>query len=280
MLFGLGAHLRDQALADERRRHRVFVLMAVFIDAHVLERLGIADPVPDEIVAAVPGPQVVVEPRDRVADDLLALGQEEHEVGKYALARRRGEGGLGRRAAPDVIAGIDRLHFGRDLCADGGTDAVAAHQQIGALDAAIGEMDTDPFALRLDALERMTEVVVRGIDRLAQQPLQPVPGGQDLPQRSFADDAAVAVDGDAFRHLDAEIARAGAALLQRVQQFRMGGDAGATAHELDRRAFEHVDIPADPAQERRGEQARHGAADDDGAPAAPAGRGCHGPPAR
>ena len=44
--------------------------------------------------------------------------------------------------------------------------------------------------------------------RLAQQPLQPVPGGQDLPQRSFADDAAVTVDGDAFRHLDAEIARA------------------------------------------------------------------------
>src|SRR4029079_6193954 len=27
--FGLGAHLRDQAFADERRRHRVFVLMAV-----------------------------------------------------------------------------------------------------------------------------------------------------------------------------------------------------------------------------------------------------------
>src|SRR6476661_5360277 len=60
--FGLGAHLRDQALADERRRHRVFVLMAVFIDAHVLERLGIADPVPDEIVAAVPGRRSLLNP--------------------------------------------------------------------------------------------------------------------------------------------------------------------------------------------------------------------------
>ena len=55
-------------------------------------------------------------------------------------------------------------------------------------------------------------------------------------------------------------------LFQRLQQFRMRGDAGAAADQLDRRAFEHVDVPADPAQERRGEQARHRAADDDGAP--------------
>jgi len=56
--FGVGAHLRDEILADERRRDRVFVPVAVFIDAHVLERLRVADPVPDEIVAPVAGPQV------------------------------------------------------------------------------------------------------------------------------------------------------------------------------------------------------------------------------
>ena len=63
MALGLGAHLRDQVLADQRRRHREFVLLAVLVDAHLLERLRVADPIPDEIVAAVAGPQVVVEAR-------------------------------------------------------------------------------------------------------------------------------------------------------------------------------------------------------------------------
>ena len=144
--------------------------------------------------------------------------------------------------------------------------------------AALGEMDADALPVLLDALEGVAEMVVRGIDGLAQQPLQPVPGGQDLPQRALADDAPLAVDGDALFDLDAEIARAGAAFLQRLQQFGMGGDAGAAADQLDRRALEHVDVPADPAQERGGEQARHRAADDDGAPAAALRRSCHGYP--
>jgi len=46
--------------------------------------------------------------------------------------------------------------------------------------------------------------------------------------------------------------------------------SSAAADELDAQALEHVDLPPDPAQERRGEQARHRAADDDGAPAAAA----------
>ncbi len=180
------------------------------------------------------------------------------------------------RAAPDIVAGIDRLRVGRDLRADAGADAVAAHQQVGVLDATLGEMHAHPMPLRLEALEGVTEVVVRGIDGFAEQALQAVPRGQDLPQRAFGDHAPLTVDRDAFQHLDAEIVRAGAALFQGVQQFGMGGDPGAAAHELDRRAFEHVDVPADPAQERRAEQAGHRAADDDGAPAAAAERGCHG----
>src|SRR5262249_38730357 len=137
------------------------------------------------------------------------------------------------------------------------------------------EMHADLAAVLLDALEGMAEVIVRGIDGRAQQPLQPVPRGQDLLQGALADDATLPVDGDAPRNLDAEVARAGTARLQRLQQFRMGGDAGAAPDQLHRRALEHVDVPADPAQEGRSEQARHRAADDDGAPAAAARRWCH-----
>src|SRR6516164_6642508 len=43
----------------------------------------------------------------------------------------------------------------------------------------------------------------------------------------------------------------------------MGGDARAAAHELDGRAFIDVDLPAGLTEERRTEQARHRAADDD-----------------
>ena len=45
-------------------------------------------------------------------------------------------------------------------------------------------------------------------------------------------DAAVPVDGKAARDLDAEVFGAGAAARERVEQFRMGGDAGAAADRL------------------------------------------------
>ena len=115
----------------------------LLVDAHLLAGLRVADPVPDEIVAPVAGPQVVVESGDRIADDLLALRQEEHEIGKDAAQRFRREIGLVRRAAPDVVARVDRLHLRRDLRAHAGADAVAADQQVGAFDAALGEMDAD-----------------------------------------------------------------------------------------------------------------------------------------
>ncbi len=84
----------------------------------------------------------------------------------------------------------------------------------------------------------------------------------------LGDHAPIAVERDAFVDLDAEIAGAGAARLQRVQQFRVGGDAGAAADQLDGRALVDIGLPADLPQERRGEEARHRAADDDGARAA------------
>ena len=78
-------------------------------------------------------------------------------------------------------------------------------------------------------------------------------------------DAALTVERDALGYLDAEILGAGAGRFERVQQFGMCRDAGAAADQFDVRAFVHIDVPADLAQERGAEQSRHRAADDDGA---------------
>lgn len=64
------------------------MLAPLLADAHLFELMCIADALPDEIVATATGPQIVVEPRDWIADDLLSLRQEEREVRKDA-----GEGG-------------------------------------------------------------------------------------------------------------------------------------------------------------------------------------------
>ncbi len=254
-----------RTLADQRRRHRVVVLAAVLVDAHALQRGGVAHPVPDEIVAPLARRQIVVEPGDRVADDLLARRQEEHEIREDVAQRLRREVGLVGRAAPDVVAGVDRLHVGGDLGAHAGADAVAADHEVGILHDAVGEMHAHAAAVLLDMGKRMAEVIVRGIDGLAQQTLQPVPRGEDLRQAALADHTTGAVDGDAPLHRDAEGLGPGAALLQRLHQLRMGGDAGAAADQLDRRALVHVHLPADLAQERGREQARHRSTDDDGA---------------
>ena len=132
------------------------------------------------------------------------------------------------------------------------------------LDPAAAEVHAHAAAILLDALEIPAEMVARRVDGGAQQALQAVPRGQDLPQRLLGDDAAVAVERDPLLDLDAELARAGAARGQRMQQLRMGGDAGAAADQLDAGALVDVAVPADPAQERGGEQARHRTADDDG----------------
>src|SRR5262249_52166852 len=143
-------------------------------------------------------------------------GREEREAGENTCAGGRLEVGLVGRAAQNVVAGIDRLDRRRDLRAHAGTDAVTADEDIGTLATPAGEMHDDAGAVLLHALEGMAEVVTRRIDGLAQEPLQPVPGGENLRQVFLCDHAPVAVESDAFLDLDAEVAGAGAALAKRV----------------------------------------------------------------
>src|SRR4029077_14989236 len=117
----------------------------------------------------------------------------------------------------------------------------------------------------VDAFEIPAEVIVRFIDRIAQQALEPVPGGEDLPQRPLVGDPAIAINRDAFRNFYAKILGAGATRFQRIEQFRMTGDSGAAADQLDAGTLVDVDVPFDLPQERGGEQPRHRAANYDGA---------------
>src|SRR5262249_26242251 len=148
-----------------------------------------------------------------------------------------------------------------------GADAVAADQQVGALAMPLGEMHADFTAVLLDVLERVAEMITRRLDGCAQQALEPVPRGEDLPQVALADHTTRAVDGDPLVHRDPEVAGAGAAPFEPLQELGVPGDAGAAPAQLDCGTFEHAHVPADLAQERGGEQARHRSADDDGAPA-------------
>ena len=258
-------HLRDQLLADQRRRHRIFVLHAALVDAHVLHLRGVGDTIPDEVVAALARAQVIAETGNRIGDDLLPLRPIQNEIREYLAQRLRREVGFVRRSAPDVVAGVDRLQFWGDLRAHAGADAVATHQDVGVFHAAAGELHAHAAFVLVDALEIPAEVIVRGIDGRPQQALQLVPRGHDLPKWPLLGDAAQTVERDALGDLDAEILGAGAGCFERVQQFGMCRDAGAAADQLDVRALVHVGVPADLAQERGAEQSRHRAADDDGA---------------
>ena len=133
------------------------------------------------------------------------------------------------------------------------------------LDAPAGKLHAHAALVLIDAFEIPAEVIARFVDRVAQQTLEPVPGGEDLPQRPLVGDAAIAVNRDALGNFDAKILGPGAACLKRVEQFRMSGNAGAAADQLDLGALVDVDVPADLPQERGGEQPRHRAANNDGA---------------
>ena len=98
--------------------------------------------------------------------------------------------GLIRRAAPEVIAGIDRLHLRQRDGRARWNGTRHKHEQIGTLTPAVGETDPNTAAVLLDALEDMPEMIALTIDRLYQQLPQSVPGRDDLKHWPLGDHVA------------------------------------------------------------------------------------------
>ena len=111
------------------------VLVTVVVDAHLLQQGRVRHAIPDEVEAPMPRPQVIVEACDRIAKYFLLRWQEEGEIRKDLVKRALRETRFIRRTAPDVIAGIDRLHLGHYRSTDTGADTVAAYENITVLDA-------------------------------------------------------------------------------------------------------------------------------------------------
>src|SRR5215475_4541346 len=112
-------------------------------------------------------------------------------------------------------------------------------------------------AVLLHALKGVAKMVARLIDSVAEEPLQPVPGSEDLRQVLFSDHAPVAIESDASLDLDAEVTRCRAARLKRFQEFWMGGDPRTASDQLDRGALVDVGVPSLLTQEHRGEEPGH-----------------------
>ena len=169
--------------------------------------LSVGRPIPDHVVAAVAAAQIVVRPGHRIAEELLAGRQAERHVLEQ-LAMDRGRNGLLRQQrAPGDVAGIERVEVGQELLAHGRADAVGADQQIGLHAAAVAEMRHHRSAGLLEALQPDAAVIVLGREGVAQDAIEPLPGGQRLRTFDLADDAALGIEDLAGRHLDAEIGR-------------------------------------------------------------------------
>src|SRR5215211_8630238 len=114
--------------------------MAIFVNAHLRQKLYVGDAIPDEIETAMTRSDVVVESGNRIADDLLLRRQKEREIRKDIFQCAWREIGLVRGAAPNVITSVDRLHVRQDLRANARAYAVCTDENVGILDTAIREM--------------------------------------------------------------------------------------------------------------------------------------------
>ena len=117
----------------------------------------------------------------------------------------------------------------------GGTNAVTRHEQVGTFGAAIGKFHGYVAAALVHALERVPELIAPTIACFYQKLAQPIPGRYDLQLPLFRDHFPLAIERNPLMEDDADIDGAGAALVQSLQQFEMGGeDANATADQFDR----------------------------------------------
>src|SRR5262249_17298545 len=127
--------------------------------------------VPDHVVAAMAGTQIIVGSGDRITQTLLPWRQAEgHEI-EQLLMDRRWKHRLGNERAPSDVADVARRELRQALLADGGTKSIRTHQQLALRRAAVGEV-REHRAFRLhEAADRDAAVVVAPRERVAQQPV-------------------------------------------------------------------------------------------------------------
>src|SRR5499427_1707939 len=225
-------------------------------------------PVPDHVVTAVSRTQVIVGASDRIAQALFTRRQaERHVVEQLAMDRRR-KRRLGNERAPRHVADVERRQLRQALLADGGAKAVRAHQELGLRVAAIAEMrDHGVFGLH-ETADASTTVVALARERVPQHPVDALPGGENLGTIKLADEATGRIQDLSGCDLHSERGRIDSEPAQRFDQIRLRDDAGAAAGELALDPLENIDVPSGAAQQQRGQQAAHGAADDQRAPLA------------
>ena len=126
--LGVGFDVGDHVGPDQRRRNAGGMMAARGVGADIGERVAIHRPVPDDIVGAAADRGVVVAPRHRIADQLLALGQAERIELDHLAPQLWRHVGFVDRGAPGHIAGVSRLDLRQELRAHRGADAVGADQ--------------------------------------------------------------------------------------------------------------------------------------------------------
>src|SRR5437660_12771765 len=90
----------------------------------------IRGPIPDDVVAAVAGTQIVVGSGDRIAQALLARRQTESHVTEQFAMDRACKCRLRNERAPRDVTGIERRQLRETLLADGRTKSIRADQKI------------------------------------------------------------------------------------------------------------------------------------------------------
>src|SRR2546429_621251 len=120
---------------------------------------------------------------------------------------------------------------------------------------AAGEDGGNAMGSLLDWGERHAEPIARGRQRIPQRAIEPAPGAHGARGLLLVVGAAGAVEADDGVDLDPHgFVEVDADAMQNVDELRMRADAGAAAGQILGVALEHDDVPADVAQQMRGQQ--------------------------
>ena len=263
--FRSEAQILCDVAANERGWNRKRMRVAGFVGEKVAEFIVGGGAIPDEIVAAMAWAKIVVRTCNGIAKELLAGRKAEGESVEKFGARFGREGGFVDESAPGDVAGILRLHFGKNVRAHGRAEAVGADEKVGFDMRVVTEMDRDGIGVRFDALQFPAEMVAIGGKFFAQHAENAIPRSDDLRTGERGEEMAGGIEsfapGDGHAKVFGGIEAAG---LNDGAKLGMRDDARATPGKFNAGALANIDGPAELAQKERGEKSGHGAADNDG----------------